>query len=58
MSINTGFQSLGLTLGPGIQAALIPIGCSPASITESQERYFNFDLYTTVGWVTSYLLYL
>ena len=49
MSINTGFQSLGLTLGPGIQAALIPIGCSPAIITESQERYFNFDLYSTVG---------
>ena len=49
MSINTGFQSLGLTLGPGIQAALIPIGCSPAIITEPQERYFNFDLYSTVG---------
>ena len=51
MSINTGFQSLGLTLGPGIQAALIPIGCSPPSKTESHGRYFNLDIYTMVGYV-------
>ena len=51
MSLNTGFQSLGLTLGPGIQAALIPIGCTPSSLIESNERYFNIDLYSTAGYV-------
>ena len=49
MSLNTGFQSMGLTLGPGIQAALIPIGCAPSSLVQSHERYFNIDLYTMVG---------
>lgn len=50
MSIISSFQSLGFTIGPGIQAALTPLQCTN---TTGQEQYFSFDMYTSAGWVSA-----
>ena len=46
-------QCLGFTIGPGIQAAFSPIGCS--SLANSGGPYFALDTYTSCGWFTALL---
>ena len=46
MSIGYGFQCLGMTIGPLIQAALSPLqGSEP-----STESYISFDMFTAAGY--------
>ena len=46
MSIGYGFQCLGMTIGPLIQAALSPLqGSDP-----STESYISFDMFTAAGY--------
>ena len=45
MSISAAFQTLGLTIGPGIQAALSPLQCSE----RSAESYISLDMFTAAG---------
>ena len=47
MSIASSFQSVGFTLGPGIQAALTPFKCTDVGAEDSQ--YLSFDMYTSAG---------
>ena len=47
MSIASSFQSVGFTLGPGIQAALTPFKCTDVEAEDSQ--YLSFDMYTSAG---------
>jgi ceroid-lipofuscinosis MFS transporter 7 len=46
MAILSAFQSLGFTLGPGIQAALTPLECTDP--TDGQG--LTFDMYTVSGY--------
>ena len=45
MAMLSAFQSLGFTLGPGIQAALTPLDCS--DLNDKQE--ISFDMFTVSG---------
>lgn len=53
MSVASSFQSVGFTLGPGIQAALTPFKCTDVEAEDSQ--YLSFDMYTSAGWVCAFL---
>ena len=53
LSIAAAFQTLGMTVGPGLQAALSPLQCSEPST----ESYISLDMFTTAGYVTV-LLYI
>ena len=46
LSILSSAQSLGFIIGPGLQAALIPIQCSDQV---DQATYLAFDQYTAAG---------
>ena len=48
MSIASSFQSVGFTLGPGIQAALTPLQCTDIK-AQSSSQYISFDMYTSAG---------
>ena len=48
MSIASSFQSVGFTLGPGIQAALTPLQCTDIK-GQSSSQYISFDMYTSAG---------
>ena len=54
LSIAAAFQTLGMTVGPGLQAALSPLQCSEPSI----ESYISLDMFTTAGYVTIYVIYI
>ena len=47
ISIAAGFQTLGMTIGPGLQACLSPLQCSEPST----ESYISLDMFTTAGYV-------
>lgn len=48
MSIASAFQSVGFTVGPGIQAALTPLQCTDIGAQPS-DQYISFDMYTSAG---------
>ena len=54
MSIASSFQSVGFTLGPGIQAALTPFKCTDIE-GQSSSEYISWDMYTSAGWVCALL---
>ena len=45
LSIAAGFQTLGMTIGPGLQACLSPLQCSEPSM----DSYISLDMFTTAG---------
>ena len=45
MAILSAFQSLGFTLGPGIQSALTPLACSESS----GDPTISIDMFTVAG---------
>ena len=47
-----GAQALGFVIGPGIQAAFSPIGCS--AFASTGKPYFSLDTYTSCGWCTAF----
>ena len=47
LSILAAFQSLGMTVGPGIQAALTPLQCSPSE--SNLFPYFSVDMFSAAG---------
>ena len=47
LSILAAFQGLGMTVGPGIQAALTPLKCSPSN--EDDFPYFSVDMFSSAG---------
>ena len=53
MSLIQASQALGFTVGPAIQAALTPIGCSAEA--KSGGTFLSLDTYTTCGWLTALL---
>ena len=48
LSIASSFQSVGFTLGPGIQAALTPFKCTDIE-AQSSPQYLSLDMYTSAG---------
>ena len=54
LSIAAAFQTLGMTVGPGLQAALSPLQCSEPST----ESYISLDMFTTAGYVTIFVIYI
>ena len=53
LSLIQAAQSFGFVVGPGIQAAFAPIGCS--SQASSGSPYFSLDTYTSCGWCISFI---
>ena len=45
LAILSAFQSLGLTLGPAVQAAFTPLKCSSGN-----GQYFELDMFTAPAW--------
>ena len=45
ISIAAGFQCLGMTIGPALQASLSPLQCSKPSM----DSYISFDMFTAAG---------
>ena len=45
ISIAAGFQCLGMTIGPALQASLSPLQCSEPSM----DSYISFDMFTAAG---------
>jgi len=53
MSILSAAQSLGMIVGPSVQAALTPIKCSDRAVNAGpDDTYLAFDMYTASGWVS------
>jgi len=48
LSILSLFQTIGFVLGPAIQAAVTPLGCSQ----EYLEGHLSLDMYTLTGWIS------
>merc|ERR1719341_1389401 len=48
LSILSLFQTIGFVLGPAIQAAVTPLGCSQ----EYLEGHLSVDMYTLTGWIS------
>ena len=46
ISIAAGFQCLGMTIGPALQASLSPLQCSKPSM----DSYISFDMFTAAGY--------
>ena len=57
MSIASAFQSVGFTVGPGIQAALTPLQCTDIGAQPS-DQYISFDMYTSAGFVLTFKIEL
>ena len=53
MAIFQAAQSFGFTVGPAIQAAFSPLGCS--SEADTGHPYIAMDTYTACGWCTAFL---
>ena len=47
ISIAAGFQCLGMTIGPALQASLSPLQCSEPNM----ESYISFDMFTAAGYL-------
>ena len=47
MAMIQSYQALGFLIGPGIQAALTPLGC--AEPRGEDEAYVSFDMFTATG---------
>ena len=47
ISLAAGFQTLGMTIGPGLQACLSPLQCSEPS----PDSYISLDMFTTAGYI-------
>ena len=47
MAMIQSYQALGFLIGPGIQAALTPLGCSEPR--GEDEAYVSFDMFTATG---------
>jgi len=48
IAMNSLFLTVGFAIGPAVQAALTPIGCSE----EYKEGELRFDMYTVSGWLS------
>ena len=53
MALIQGAEALGFVIGPSLQAAFSPIGCS--AFANSGLPYFSLDTYTSCGWCAAFL---